>query len=252
MSEDWVKSFFNSLYWNLLMKRTPEEIKNEGDLIAKLSGLNSNKKEKTILDVCCGVADIGQHLTKYGTVSGIELSLDYKKESLLLAPDVKVYNKSVLDIELDEQYDVVYNWYSSFAYFSNETNKKLLKNCFKWTKKEGVFLLEIYNAYAVLKNFIPSHHYQIEYDNKMYNIERKSNIDWKERKLNQLWNISENSKLLNQYETYTIIYLVDELVKMIEEVGFQDIEVHGRNNKGQMEEYSIESPRLIIKALRRT
>jgi SAM-dependent methyltransferase len=245
IDNEWGKEFFNSLYWNLFMKRDAKEVRREAELIQSLANL---KPEHSVLDVCCGVGDIAHHLSKnIKTAKGIEWSDDYAKIAHSLFPHFELIHDNALTVQIEQKFDVVYNWYSSFSYFDNVNNKKLLANCSHWLKSDGLFLLECYNPYQVLQNFKEDIYYENHYNDKTYHIHRKSELDWKLRRLNQFWTITDENQQVQRYDTFTLLYMIDEMFEMLGK-HFYDITILGRNQDGEIEDFSIYSPRYIITA----
>lgn len=236
---NWNEAFFNKLYWHLFMKRTPEEVAVEVNLIKELL---VDKKVSSLLDVCCGVGDIAAGLEKeLGSVAtGIEFSPDYIQESYLknmIAGDACI-------MQTDKTFPLVLNWFSSFAYFAPEKNKTLLTNCYNYC--EDTFLLESYNPYAVIFGFKDRFKYVKEHEGKVYNIDRKCNIAMDERMLYQEWMFMSEGKK-NSYNTRSYLYFPDELKSLLQDIGFSKVEIMGRD-KDKITPLSIHTPRMIIRA----
>lgn len=239
----WHADFFNDLYWQLFMKRSPERILNEALLLKDIAGMQAHHN---VLDVCCGVADIAQQLSIHTqSISGIEYSNDYVATAKVLAPDVHMYAGDVFNIKNNEQYDVVYNWYSSFAYFEHEKNIELLQRCYNWTVQDGVFVLETYNSANVINNFIALRTYDMVHNGKMYHIERHSTING--NKLHQLWKIFDNNICISEHNTFTILYLQSQLQQMLQDVGFTNITMYAHDSM-HLSPYNDNCQRLLLKA----
>src|SRR6185312_5184831 len=59
-------------------------------------------------------------------------------------------------IEFREEFDAVFNLWTSFGYFENETEDRLvLDRAFRALRPGGAFVLETVNLYAVLRRFEP-------------------------------------------------------------------------------------------------
>lgn len=242
MSLEWTDKFFNRLYWELFMKRTPEQIRAQVNLIKILTEKNDVTE---ILDVCCGVGDIARQLEMDLAIkaTGIEYSRDYVENS---------YLKNIIfaDACIKQQignFSLVLNWYSSFAYFSPEKNNMLLKNCYEYCK--DVFLLESYNPYAVLSEFKKEFIYERFYQEQKFLVERKCQMNIGQRKLEQQW-VFKNQNNNHTYDTFSYLYFPDEIVTMLGSIGFKNVEVHGVNVDNQLCSLELTTPRLIIKALK--
>lgn len=250
----WTTDFFNKMYWELFMKRTPEQINNQVSLI--ISSYQKLKKENpiSVLDVCCGVGDILNSLVSEHATHGygIEYSDDYvslskfyyniqvKKQDAFIDKDwIKLFN-------VHKEFDLIYNWYSSFAYFSHEKNKQMLKNCFRSLSNNGVFLIESYNSYDVLNNFSEIMEYKKYYEDKEYIIHRHSNINPSKRILEQTWDFNLHNLENKKYFTQSYLYFPDEIISLLQTIGFRNIYLHGVMNNKILKDFSFKDKRWII------
>lgn len=235
----WTDDFFNTLYWELFMKRTDEQVQTEVDFITQLIGF----KPTSVFDVCCGVGDILAGFAQQGASKtlGIEFSQEYIAKRYLPT----VIQGDACESQTDEQFDLVINWFSSFAYFDNANNQRMLNNCFKATKK--VFVMEMYNAYGTLSNFREVIEYEKFFEGKNYHIKRLAHIDVLTRRLCQQWIFSDEKRTWC-YDTSTQMYFADEIVALLKAVGFKTVEIYSREDN-TIVDLSMYSPRLIVKAL---
>lgn len=237
-SEHWVESFFGELYWEIFMKRNQDQILLEANIIRDVLGY----EPKSVLDVCSGVGDILNELSRDGSVKtmGVEWSEDYVKNRYIDT----VIKADACEKYTDEKFDLVLNWFSSFAYFDKNQNKKMLQHCYDAT--ENVFILEYFNSYNILMKFMPIMAYEKELDGVVWKISRISKIDFENRKLNQKWVfLSEKQKF--EHNTEVMLYFPDEIVSLLKDVGFSIVEVISNDVDG-LKEIHEKSTRLIFKA----
>ena len=236
----WTDDFFNTLYWELFMKRTDEQIQSEVDFITRLIGF----QPQSVMDVCCGVGDILSGFAKNNAARtlGVEFSQDYVNRRYIQS----VIKADACEKQTSEQFDLVMNWFSSFAYFDKSNNKQMLRNCFDATGK--VFIMEMYNAYGTLFNFKELIEYDKKLNGKIYHIKRQAHVDVMTRCLCQKWTFSEGENTWS-YDTSTQMYFADEIISLLKEVGFQTVELFSRENN-ELTPLDFKSPRIIVRAKR--
>lgn len=236
----WTENFFNKLYWELFMKRTPEKVKQEVSLIKEVLGYNPH----SVLDVCCGVGDILQELASDGKVKtmGIEWSDDYVNNRYIST----VVNGDACEKNTDEKFDLVLNWFSSFAYFDDENNKKMLQHCFNAT--QNIFIMEYFNSFNIMLNFKENLSYEKLLNEVLWKIDRSTNLNPETREMEQRW-VFTNGVETYEHNTKTKLYFPDEIVKMLKSAGFSKVEVfsHGGEDVNLLK---LNNPRLIFKAYR--
>ena len=240
MSQHWAQSFFNNTYWNIFMKRNAQEIEHNYNVIKKVIGL----EPMSVLDVCCGVGDILNKFSQSGATKtlGLEWSKDYVENRYIDT----VIQADACEKNTNEQFDLVLNWFSSFAYFDKGKDKQMLEHCFNATKK--VFVLEIFNSYHILNNFKEKLIYQKNIDGEVFDIIRQSKYDKVTGKLHQNWKYGSQGEFL-EYNTSVNLYFVDEIINLLKEVGFKDISISSYDGVN-LSEFNMNSPRLIFMAKR--
>lgn len=240
MNQEWTTTFFNELYWNLFMKREDAHIKQEAELIKKIAEPDNFH---SFLDVCCGVGDIAAYFSQQNiTVTGIEYAPDYIKNS---------YIDNIIQADARQrlpvpEHDLVTNWFSSFFYFNEEDNKKILQNCYEYTKK--TFILECYNPYHVLLNFKPQMEYFKQFNGTNYHITRESTLHTITRTLNQKWTFNADNYFKEHY-TSSHFYFPDEIYKIMKDIGFKQVEIFGIDNFN-ITMLNPNTPRMAFKALK--
>lgn len=220
------------------MERTSEQVTGEVNFITQLIGF----KPDSVIDVCCGVGDIlaGFECAGANKTLGIEFSEDYVKNRYTDA----VIQADACEKNTDDKFQLTMNWFSSFSYFDKVNNLKMLRNCFDVTEK--VFVMEMFNSYNILMNFKDSVCYEKSLNEKKYNIIRRSKVEALDRKLNQIWTFSDGENSLS-YETSVQLYFVDEIVSLLREVGFKQIDVFSRKNNDLLS-FDILEPRIVFRA----
>ncbi|ACK41600.1 MULTISPECIES: class I SAM-dependent methyltransferase [Dictyoglomus] len=136
---------------------TDEQTQIEVDFIRRELDLKDPKK---ILDMACGYGRHANRLALYGhEVVGVDISEKFlemaMKEAEKLNVNVRYVLKDIREIDFEEEFDVVISMFTSFGYYEDEDNLKILKNVAKALKRGGKFLLDLSNRDFILRNFLP-------------------------------------------------------------------------------------------------
>jgi len=114
--------------------------------LIKFVELKLKESYKSILDVACGNGRLHKFLRNYGfEVYGIDIN---KHLISLAKKENKGFENNYLiadmrDFGLKRKFDVCINWFSSFGYFDDKDNLKVLKNVSKHLRTNGIFILEV-------------------------------------------------------------------------------------------------------------
>lgn len=236
---DWTKKYFDELYLKFFLETQKDEItQKQVDLISKFI-----KNGGYILDAGCGIGRHSIALAKCGfSVLGIDSSALYVEKAKEQASRIKTTNVEfkVLDmrqIQIQNQFDAVINIWSSFGYFDDETNARIIKNFHSSLKKDGVLILDVENRDYILKHFIYETFSEKE---NIFILER--------RKFNPLTSvISTHRYFLIQGEKREVIrhlrlYTATELINLLTENGFKIINIFGNYDKVK---FNIDAQRII-------
>lgn len=238
----WNKDFFNLFYKNLFMSRTKEDI----DFNVKLIKEITKRENGSVVDFCCGVGDILSGFKESGfDTYGVDFSEDYIKEANDFFKEKNVFHGDAITFDFNKKFDVALNWFSSFGYFDDIQNQKLLNNISKHVKEDGVFLLEIFSSYDIIRNFKEKIEYVKQYENKDVLIERVSDLDLKNRNLKQNWKFTTDEKVMH-YETVNKLYMIDEIINKLNIAGFKKVRVLNHGNDLVLSDVDLNSKRIIF------
>jgi len=285
---NWSQDFFDGLYYHLFMKRDSTQIESTVDLIESILNFKTpyseslnlpdsqkgvtqcslnqqphmTSKQSSVFDVCCGVGDVAASLGRRLSIPafGLDNSDYYIQNNHLekvIKADARVQLKNKEEKNtaqgdqsaMPEKHTLVLNWFSSFSYFSPEDNLKILKNCYHLCS--DTFILETGNAHHILNNFKPLMVYEKSHELVDYVVERHSRIDTATGYLHQDWLFKEKNNMhltLRSHDTKSKLYDPSELVEMLHHIGFKTVDLLGLGRDHQVCAFSLDSPRLIIRA----
>ncbi len=101
------------------------------DLLIRFAEKMLNQKYKVILDVGCGNGRFHRYLREFGyEVWGIDVSDELLEEAKRRNEGFEKYyiKADMRNFDLGRRFDVVLSWFTSFGYFSDEENVKVLQN----------------------------------------------------------------------------------------------------------------------------
>ncbi len=122
------------------------------------------------------------------------------------------------DISYREEFDIVLNWYTSFGYFTDEENKKVLRNFYNVLTRNGILIIDSPSywspmvgaalhgdKYIEITSLDEVEKYKFHYKAKMYKIDGDDSILSK----------------VDEVEATIIIYPPEILREMLENTGFK-------------------------------
>lgn len=153
-SNAWFASWFDTSYYHILYKdRNDDEAKR---FIDKLSTyLNINESDK-VLDLCCGKGRHSVYLNELGfDVTGLDLSENSIKFASQFENKTLQFGVHDMRDALQNQYDVVFNLFTSFGYFDSEAdNIKALITMKNAISELGVGVIDFMNVTKVVNNMV--------------------------------------------------------------------------------------------------
>jgi len=159
---DWFTSWFDSPYYHILYKdRGNDEAKS---FMVNLTSYLNIPEDGKILDLACGKGRHAVYLNSRGyDVTGVDLSpqsIVYAKqfENKTLHFDVHDMSKPY-----SQQFDAVFNLFTSFGYFENEEdNLNTIKAIKSNLKDNGVGVIDFMNVDFVIDNLVEENNKTVE------------------------------------------------------------------------------------------
>lgn len=117
-------------------------------------------KSKEILDIPCGFGRHANRLAELGhKVTGVDITPGFleiaKKDAKKKRVGVNYIHADMRNITFKNEFDRIIMLFTSFGYFTDEENLKILKNISGTLKIGGLLCFDIFNRDAFLKTFLP-------------------------------------------------------------------------------------------------
>ncbi len=201
--------------------------------------------DSLLLDLACGRGRHSIILHNLGySVTGIDLSdnnIAYAKKFedkglLFFQGDMRTF-------DLQQTFDVVFNLFTSFGYFENdEENRKVLDRVVAHLKKDGLFVIDYFNANYVEQKMEKME--KKEVGNVLFSICREI----RGKQIVKTIDVEDRNEVL-RFEEKVQLITASELTGMIEEAGLDIIQTFGDYSLNSFEKENSE--RLIIIARRK-
>ncbi|WP_054637370.1 bifunctional 2-polyprenyl-6-hydroxyphenol methylase/3-demethylubiquinol 3-O-methyltransferase UbiG [Thalassobacillus sp. C254] len=211
---EWYEESFQEDYLRIYDHR--DEQKAARELEALMSYIPLQKK-MTVLDLCCGHGRHCRWLARRDfDVTGVDLSAVLLKKAIDLTSDlpIKYMRADVRNIQFSNEYDAVFNLFTSFGYFpDDEENELVFKNAYQALKPGGWFLFDYLNPQYVTKNLVA----EDESNKDGLHIRQQRKID--KGFVTKTITIHDNESK-REYLERVKLYSSDELKRMLESSGF--------------------------------
>ena len=143
----WYAEVFNEDYLRTIPKSEPRQTLREASFIVDRLGLEPGAR---VLDLACGTGRHTIQLAKKGyDMVGLDFSMVMLKRALANAQAekqiIKFIHGDMQKLSFKAIFDAVYCVQTSFGYFDDIRNFKVLQGIFRALKQGGVFLIEVVN-----------------------------------------------------------------------------------------------------------
>jgi ubiquinone/menaquinone biosynthesis C-methylase UbiE len=243
MSDDWWKDFFGGLmvdFWRAAM--TPETTRAEADFLWKSLHLAPGLR---VLDVPCGDGRLALELAAHGCrVTGVDISSgflaaagDSARERGL---DVAWRESDMRDLPWTAEFDAAYCAGSSFGFLGDSGDAAFLEAVARTLKPGGRFVGDFKAAESVLPSFRES--YEMPVGDLVFAA--RNSYDPAAGTMENLYTVTRGSEVEKKRAVHRI-YTTREILKMLMDAGFGEIETFGSVGG---EPYRLGSPRLFVVA----
>lgn len=154
---EWCKDYFDEWYGELILDTIPPEMTlQQTNLLIQLLALSPGKK---VIDLGCGKGRHAIQLSKAGIqVTALDFSSHYlealQERVLSEHLSIDIVHQDMRTWEEKNTYDAAYLMFTSFGYFSDADNEKVIQHIASSLKPKGKFVIDIENRDYILKFFI--------------------------------------------------------------------------------------------------
>lgn len=151
----WFETWFDTKYYHILYQNRDQ--KEASFFIDKLVSQLGLEKGRKVLDLCCGK---GRHSIQLNELGYDVLGVDLSSQSIA---EAKNYENTSLQFEVHDmreplvglRVDAVFNLFTSFGYFDNlEENKLVLSSIHSYLQEEGVLIIDFLNPHFVINQMV--------------------------------------------------------------------------------------------------
>jgi SAM-dependent methyltransferase len=206
-----------------------------------------------VLDLACGVGRHAIELARAGYhVVGADVSPTFVERARELAEEAGVADatefvvadmREIADELSDESFDAIVNLFTSFGYYDDETSGRILEQCLRLVRPDGVFVLDTVNRDALMRDFqqhgVEDHGEMMTVEDRGFDIERgvvETHWTILEQTSPSTWETALEVDLAHR------VYTLNELIGLFEGAGWSYMEAFGTLTGGEM---SFDAPRLV-------
>jgi len=239
VEEDWYARAFDALYPVVYAHRTVEAAAPEAAFA--LDALRVSPQDR-LLDLCCGN---GRHLVHLARRAPHAAGLDYSPDLLRLAREnlggaVSLVRGDMRSLPFSAAFDVVTNFFTSFGYFLDEgENRMVAAELARVLRPGGRFLVDYLNADHVADTLAPAS----ERESQGHVIRERRWIDTVLGRVNKTMEVSRDGAVISRSSESVRLYSERELVAMLASAGLEVTATHG-NHDGDPVDAS--RPRVIL------
>ncbi len=240
-SEDWFKTWFDTVYYHSLYKHR-NEVEAKEFILRLLEELDVPQGAE-VMDLACGKGRHSVTLFEAGLqVTGLDLSensINHLQDKV--RPGLQFHQWDMREPYRYEAFDYIFNLFTSFGYFDDvQDNLKVLHAVEFGLRSGGIFVLDYLNAYPLIDEK-SIHEELIERDGYLFRTSKRivgkqvvKTIDIED----------EGDK--HHFEEKVQLFTLAEMESMINKAGMDLVQVYGSY---QLDEYmDNESDRLILLA----
>ena len=238
---EWYKNWFNSEEYLKVYRHRDQKEANE--LVQLVIDSIDVSKVKNVLDMAAGS---GRHAVIFAekgfNVTAVDLSENLisigKKNAESENVKIEFVHSDIRHFDPNNKYHLILNLFTSIGYFEkDEENYFILNKAYNLLENNGYFVLDYFNKSFVENNLVPST--VDEFDGSVITQNR---FIKGERIIKEI-TIDDKGKI-NKYFESVRLFSKDELINMLQKLGFRIIKTFGdfMGNSFELES----SPRIII------
>jgi SAM-dependent methyltransferase len=201
-------------YDEMLAERTDAEVEQVAELLGE---------RERVLDCPCGHGRIANGLAERGyRVTGIDYTPLFLEKARADAEsrgvDVQYAHGDMRELPWRDEFDALVNWFTSFGYFDDESNSKVLRGFHDALRPGGRLVMELQNPARLFRILLPAT-YLRRGDDLAVDVH---DVDW------EAWRIETERVLIRNGRARSTrfsvrIYSFPELRGELERAGFEDV-----------------------------
>ena len=236
---EWYRKWFNTDYLQLYRHRSSDEAENFVQMLIVKGWLNP---EGRILDIACGAGRYMISLLSKGVdIYGIDLSKDLlsiAKSKMSRMIGSRLVRSDMRLLPFRQKFDAAMSLFTSFGYFSDPDNLRVIEETGRVLKTGGIFILDYFNYESVVNNLRPI---SIKRLGRIIAEERRR-YDVRSRRITKTVILYKENKIEEFFESVRC-YTLDEVIDFFQMHNFQICKVYGDYEGG---DYRIDKQRMII------
>ncbi|WP_287231099.1 class I SAM-dependent methyltransferase [Mesorhizobium sp.] len=238
-----MESYFSEDYLHFSDLVNPPEVSDrEMEAIWKLLSLGCGSP---VLELGCGYGRIANRLAEKGArVTGLDISPSLLKKAATDAAerrvDVEYVHGDMRSLPWRERFDAVILWFTTFGYFDEADNERVLHEAAASLRKGGRLLIDQINRFHLLREQSPTYDI-VQRDNDL-RIDIINNDALTDRRNNE--RIVIRGGCVRRMHLSIRQYGFSECSRMLRSAGFDSVEAYGQEG----EEFTSYGPRLVVVA----
>lgn len=245
---EWPVAFFDEDYLTIYRPLLSEEVTTrETEFLESALALQTGAK---LLDLACGFGRHAIGMAKRGyEVTGLDFNANYLEIAAAVAKEsdlrVQWQQGDMRTLPFEGEFEAVYSYFTSFGYFSDDENEKVIEGVARALRPGGRFLIDLINRDWILTH--PTHRVWNQREDGSLLMEETSFDLVRSRVIaRQIHLAPDGAKRLEK--SYDVrAYTCAELASMLHRHGLETREAWGGIDRS---EYSIQSRRLVLLAKR--
>lgn len=223
---------------------TPERNAREAEVIARLLALEPGS---TVLDLGCGHGRIANELAARGMrVTGLDANAFFldraRADAAAAGVEVEYVHGDMRTLTWRDRFDAVLLWYTTFGYFDEAENERVLQRAAEALRPGGHLLAEQINRVALLRQGLPSSFVTEHGDDLM--IDRVTYDGLTDRLHTERITVLDGRVRRAVFSVR--LYSPVEIERLLRSAGFEKVDVYGRDG----EPFTLYGRRLIVVATR--
>lgn len=247
--ETWFQKVFTDEYLRTLPKDIHRQTKREADFIEETFELGEDDR---VLDLACGFGRHSIELTRRGfEVAGLDLSMPLLQKALNEAQkqslSIKFIHGDMRDLSFEAIFSACFLWQTSFGYFDDQTNFRVLRGIHRSLRPGGSLLIDVLNRDHIVTEM--PHRLWWEGVNCVFleevELDHRTSVLHTKRSF-----IYEDGTPPLEQNTFIRVYSLHELRQLLQAAGFAVREISGElHHRGRF--LGPASSRIIIHAKKR-